>query len=124
MRHHPQGTPDFMRALLPADKPWRLLPLHVDVERLLGGIDLAAPLQRGRPVAQRGVLAESDGGVILLAMAERAAESTLAQLAAALDRGEVRAGCMAERDGCLRRPRCALGLAAPRRAESNFSTAG
>ena len=39
--------------------------------RLLGGLDLAATLHAGRPVAERGMLAEANGGIVLLAMAER-----------------------------------------------------
>ena len=49
----------------------RRLPLHAGDDRLLGGLDLAATLQAGRPVAQNGLLAEADGGVVVLAMAER-----------------------------------------------------
>ncbi len=78
-----------LRALLPADGAWRRVPLHINDERLLGGLDLAATLQAGRPVAQRGVLAEADGGVVILAMAERVNAATAARLAAVLDTGEV-----------------------------------
>jgi magnesium chelatase subunit D len=78
---------------LPA--PPRRLPLAIRDERLLGGLDLAATLQAGRPVAQRGLLAEIDGGVLLVAMAERLAPATAARLATVMDRGEVRV----ERDG-------------------------
>ncbi len=99
---------DDLRASLPVAMPWRAVPIHVDTERLLGGIDLAATLQRGRPAAQRGLLAESDGGVVLMAMAERAAESTVAQLAAALDRGEV----VCARDGIELREPARFGVVA------------
>lgn len=83
-----------LRALLPG-VPWRRVPLHISDERLLGGIDLAATLQAGRPVAQRGLLAEADGGIVQLAMAERLGPSALAHWAAVMDHGEVRV----ERDG-------------------------
>ncbi len=73
----------------------RRLPLHIRDERLLGGLDLTATLQAGRPVAQRGLLAECDGAVLLVAMAERLEAGTAARLAAAIDRGQV----VAERDG-------------------------
>ena len=76
-----------LRAMLPTDMPWRSAPLHVDDDRLLGGIDLAATLRLGRPVALRGLLAEAHGGVLMLAMAERIAASTVAHVAAALDAG-------------------------------------
>jgi magnesium chelatase subunit D len=81
--------------------PVRRLPLHIRDERLLGGLDLPATLQAGRPVAQRGVLAEADGGVLLIAMGERLSSETAARLAAVIDRGEVHL----ERDGvALRHP--------------------
>jgi magnesium chelatase subunit D len=67
----------------------RKLPLSIGDDRLIGGIDLAATLASGRPVAQRGLLAESDGRVIVVPMAERLATAVAAQLAIALDRGEV-----------------------------------
>ena len=73
----------------------RRLPVQIRDDRLLGGLDLTASLQAGRPIAQRGVLAECDGGVLLLPMAERLPASTVAKLVAAMDRGEV----LAERDG-------------------------
>ncbi len=76
-------------------QPLRRLPLHIRDERLLGGLDLAATLQAGRPVALRGLLADSDGGVLLVAMAERLEPGTAARLAAVMDRGVV----AAERDG-------------------------
>ena len=69
--------------------------------RLLGGLDLAATLRAGRPVAERGLLAEADGGVIVAAMAERVSPATAAHLAAALDPGEV----VLERDGLALRTR-------------------
>lgn len=73
----------------------RRVPSHVDDDRLLGGIDLGATLSTGRPVSRSGLLAEADGGVLVLPMAERLAESTAAALAASLDTGEV----LAEREG-------------------------
>ena len=80
-----------LRGLLPVDTPWLRLPLHIADERLLGGLDLAATLAHGRPVAQRGLLAQADGGFVLAAMAERLTGGTAARLAQVLDRGEVRA---------------------------------
>jgi magnesium chelatase subunit D len=52
-------------------------------------MDLAATLQAGRPVSQRGLLAEADGGFVVLAMAERIAAATTAHLTAVLDTREV-----------------------------------
>ncbi len=74
-----------LRALLPVATPWKKLPLHVSDDRLLGGLDLAATLQAGRPVAQSGLLADCDAGVLVLAMAERMVPGTVAKLAAVID---------------------------------------
>jgi magnesium chelatase subunit D len=84
-----------LRALLPAGTPWRKLPQHAAEERLAGGLDLPATLAAGRPVLQQGLLSAADGGVVVAAMAERLAPATAAQVAAALDSGQVRI----ERDG-------------------------
>lgn len=86
---------DLLRDLLPEDTPVRRLPVHTTENRLLGGIDLAATLSAGRPVAERGLLAASHGGILVAAMAERMAPTVAAHLAVALDRGEV----AVERDG-------------------------
>jgi len=74
---------------LPEGTPVRRMPHGIADERLLGGLDLTATLRLGRPVAQRGLLAEADGGVLLLPMAERLPPGTAARLASAMDRGEV-----------------------------------
>jgi magnesium chelatase subunit D len=76
---------DLLRELLPPDSPMRLVPLHVADDRLLGGLDLGATLQAGRPVALRGLLAEANGGVIRLAMAERLSPGMAARVCAVLD---------------------------------------
>ena len=90
-----------LRSALPPSACMSRVPLHVTDERLLGGLDLAATLSTGRPVAERGLLASSDGGVLVLASAERCSLAMAARLAATLDTGEV----TAERDGFgLRHP--------------------
>lgn len=88
-----------LRASLPPGTPWRRIPATLPDSRLLGGLDLAATLAAGRPVAERGVLAETDGGVLLLGMAERVAPGLAARIAAAMDAREV----ALERDGLARR---------------------
>lgn len=97
-----------LRHSLPTGVPVRRVPLGIADDRLLGGLDLAATLQAGRPVAQRGVLAEADGGLLELAMAERLGAGTVARLAAALDTGQVRM----ERDGLTLQQPARLGLVA------------
>ncbi|NCA70473.1 MAG: magnesium chelatase subunit D [Sphingobacteriia bacterium] len=89
----------LMRDLQSPAAPYRRIPLHVTDGRLLGGLDLAATLSAGRPVAERGLLVEADGGVVELAMAERVAAGTAARLTMAFDAGEV----VLERDGLAMR---------------------
>jgi magnesium chelatase subunit D len=94
-------------ALSPAT-PVRRVPLHVKDDRLLGGLDLAATLQAGRPVEQKGLLAEADGGVVILAMAERIETTTAARLTAAFDSGAV----LLQRDGLSHRMPTRFGMVA------------
>lgn len=80
---------DVLKAVLPADAPMRRAPSHIDDERLLGGLDLSATLAAGRPVASRGLLSDSDGGAVILSMAERCSAATGARIAAVIDAGQV-----------------------------------
>lgn len=75
--------------------PIRRLPAHIDDERLFGGLDLGATLGAGRVVAREGLLAQADGGAIIVPMAERLSDGVAAAIAAALDTGAV----VAEREG-------------------------
>ena len=67
----------------------RRLPNNIDSERLLGGLDLSATLNSGRPVTQAGLLAQSDQSLLLAPMAERMAPEVAAILAQVLDNGRV-----------------------------------
>jgi magnesium chelatase subunit D len=88
---------------LPPTAPVRRAPLNIADDRLLGGLDLAASLSMGRAVAQRGLLVDCDGGVVILAMAERLEAGIAARLAAVLDQAEV----TIEREGLTQRwPTC------------------
>ncbi len=89
-------------------RPWNKLPLHVSESRLLGGLDLIATLHSGEPVFSRGLLAESDGGLLLLSMAERTDRSVVAQVCSAIDQGEV----AVERDGFSRRSESRIAVVA------------
>jgi magnesium chelatase subunit D len=93
----------LLRDLLPVAAPYKRVPLAISDSRLLGGLDLTATLEAGRPVAERGILAEADGGVVVLAMAERLDAGAAARIASVLDSGQV----LIERDG--------LGLRVPSR---------
>ena len=99
---------DLLKQLLPLNTPLRRIPLNINDTALLGGLDLGATLHAGRPVAQQGVLAQSDGGVVLLAMAERLSPGTAARLAAVLDTREV----AIERDSLSVRRPARLGMVA------------
>lgn len=63
----------------------RRMPGHVDDERLLGGIDIAASLAAGRPVVQKGLIEEAQGGALIIPMAERIDSSVAGRLVQALD---------------------------------------
>jgi magnesium chelatase subunit D len=67
--------------------PLRRLPGHVDDERLLGGIDLAASLSAGEPVRQTGLIEEARGHALIAGMAERMEAGVAGRLAQALDEG-------------------------------------
>ncbi len=82
-------------AMLPPGMPVRRVPPGTAEDRLAGGLDLAATLAAGRPVAERGVLAAAHGGVVVVPSAERLEPGTAGLLAAALDDGE----CAVEREG-------------------------
>jgi magnesium chelatase subunit D len=108
---HPALRPvwfDRLREWLTAPAPLLRVPCQVPAARLLGGLDLAATLQAGRPVAERGLLAAADGGVLVLQMAERLPAASAALIAAALDDGAVQL----ERDGFSLRAPARLGVVA------------
>ena len=97
---------DGLRAALDPDRVLRRMPAGIPDDRLLGGLDLAATLSAGRPVAQAGLLAEADGGVLIIPMAERLTAGTAARLASALDTGRVQVA----RDGLATSAPARIGL--------------
>jgi magnesium chelatase subunit D len=68
----------------------RRLPAGAPMGRLVGGLDLSATLAAGRPVLEHGLLAQADGGVVTVAMAERLDTGAAMLICAALDSGCVR----------------------------------
>ena len=58
--------------------PFAKIPASVTVDRLLGGLALAETLRSGTPVFEPGLLGALDGGVALLAMAERLPSAAVA----------------------------------------------
>ena len=79
-----------LHGLLPSGAPLRRVPIGVSADRLIGGVDLAATLQRGRLTAERGVLAAADGGIVVVPMAERVAVQVRTTLSEVLDHATVR----------------------------------
>ena len=61
------------------------VPAHCAEDRLIGGLDLPATLAAGRPIIQRGLIAEADNGVLLLKMAERMPPQVISPVIAAHD---------------------------------------
>jgi magnesium chelatase subunit D len=72
-------------AVLERSGPVHKIPINVDNERLLGGIDLAETLRTGRSVRRTGLLESARGGVIVLQMAERVQSNVAAHIAQAMD---------------------------------------
>ncbi len=97
-----------MRELLPEGGAYRRMPSGIADGALLGGLDLAATLQAGRPVSQRGLLAEADGGIVVVAMAERVPAGTAARLTGAMDTGMV----VTARDGIATQTNARFGVIA------------
>lgn len=98
----------LLRDYLPGGAPVRRAPLSIADDRLLGGLDLTATLRAGRPIAETGLLAQADGGIVVLAMAERLSGATAARVAAALDASEIELA----RDGLSARQRARIGVVA------------
>ena len=69
--------------------PIRKIPANIPEGRLLGGIDLGATLQHGRPIAETGMLGECHGHIVIAAMAERLPRNTVHHLCTALDHGAI-----------------------------------
>ncbi len=88
----------LLKSLLPAATTWFKVPVNVSDDRLVGGLDLGATLNAGKPIFATGLLAQADNGLIELSMAERQAPGTIAAISAALDEHQVRV----ERDGIAR----------------------
>lgn len=94
--------------LFPGRCKWHRVPANVGDDRLLGGLDLSATLRAGRPMVEHGILAQADGGVVMLAMAERLSAAVAAKIGCVLDRHEV----ALERDGFARRARSRFAVVA------------
>ena len=98
----------LLKSLLPTQTPLRRVPLNINDTALLGGLDLGATLQAGKPIALKGLLSQADGGVLVLAMAERMSLSSAARFGSVLDTGMV----ALHRDGLDTSAKASLGLVA------------
>lgn len=78
---------DALVQALSTHLPLRRLPLTIDDDRLLGGIDLADSLAANRPIARTGLLTEAKGEGLLVRGAERLPEALTGRLAQARDGG-------------------------------------
>jgi magnesium chelatase subunit D len=86
---------DRLVGYLPGEARLHRMPVSITDDRMMGGLDLAATLAAGRPVAETGLLVRAHDGVLIVPMAERLPGRAAAQLARVIDTGE----CETERDG-------------------------
>jgi magnesium chelatase subunit D len=84
----------------------RKLPRTIDDDRLIGGLDVAATLASERPVARQGLLADADGALIVVPMAERLSATIASRIGGVLDTGVV----VVEREGLTARHAARIGL--------------
>ena len=98
-----------MRALLgEGEIPFVELPPSIDVENLLGGLDLEATLRTGSIRTQPGVLARADGGIVYVDGLNLLTDASANLLLGVIDEGEVRV----ERDGMSLRAAARFSLIA------------
>jgi magnesium chelatase subunit D len=98
----------LLRDLLPSEAPLRKIPCNIADSRLLGGLDLVATLRAGRPIAEHGILAAVNDGVLVVAMAERLTAHTAKLLCSALEQGEIHVA----REGLVLRHATRIGIVA------------
>jgi magnesium chelatase subunit D len=96
-----------LRSLLGEEAvPFVEIPTSVDVENLLGGLDLNATLAKGSLVTRKGTLARADQGVVYVDGINLMDDSAVNLLLAAMDEGEVRV----EREGISLRNQARFSL--------------
>jgi magnesium chelatase subunit D len=99
---------DHLKSLLEPGTPLSRMPLNAGDDRLLGGLDLSATLACGRPMAERGLLADCDGGLLIVPSAERLDSGRTARVVRTLDYGRVEV----ERDGISAKLPARFGIVA------------
>ncbi|MEL6662825.1 MAG: VWA domain-containing protein, partial [Pseudomonadota bacterium] len=90
------------------DLPHASVPAGTPEGRLIGGVSIEQSLRLGTLVSTRGLLAEANGGVVILRMADQLEAADAAPIAQALEQGEVRV----ERAGTSRTDAARFGLIA------------
>ena len=101
-----RGAGPARDAVLAEIGPMRRLPVGSDDEALIGGRDLAATLAGQGGTVRPGLLAQANGGLLLVSMAERMSDTVAARIASVMDTGEV----VIERDGATARHQARFGL--------------
>ena len=90
LRDTSAGAQEWIAALRerldPAVRVLRL-PSSATDDRIFGGLDLAATIALGAPVAERGVLADAHGGIVVIPLIERMPVAVQARLGAVIDSG-------------------------------------
>jgi magnesium chelatase subunit D len=90
LRDSSAGAQQWLAALrerLPASVRVLRLPASSTDDRIFGGLDLAATIATGTPMAERGVVADAHGGVVVIPLIERMPVATQARLGSVLDTG-------------------------------------
>jgi magnesium chelatase subunit D len=77
------------RSLFAEETVFRKLPPHASEERIFGGLDLTTTLARGKPAAERGLLAGLEGGILVISSCERLEPGLASRIGLALDSGVV-----------------------------------
>ena len=88
--------------------PLRKMPLGISDENLIGGIDLDQTLRTGKAVLRQGLLAQCDGQLLVMPMAERVEISAVAKVVGAIDNTFI----SIERDGQSRQIESRFGVVA------------
>lgn len=101
-----RGAGPARDAVLAELGPMRRLPVGIDDEALIGGRDLTATLAGEGGTVRPGLLAQADGGLLLVSMAERMSDALAARIASVMDTGDV----VIERDGATARHAARFGL--------------
>lgn len=85
-----RGDGDAVLSRLEETGPVVRCSVAVDLDRLVGGLDLAATLASGRPARQPGLLDRCHGGTLVVAFADRLEADVAGAIASALDAGNMR----------------------------------